>query len=471
MDFLDLFLNKKDNETLYYQLYKKLAQKIRSGNLPSGEKLPGKRPAAQQLGVSVNTVNEAYQMLVAEGYVTAVPRSGFVVAQLQGAVPPPAIGPAKAPQPQPEAPTTQFSFFTGDIDASLFPKTVYTKIYREVLASDATLLTRGPSLGDEILRESIASYLHAYRGAKCTAQQVVVGAGLEVLVGMLARLFAGQVVAVETPGYAKNIQILHNVGVGVVAIETDEMGMAVQNLQKSGAQLAYCTPSHQFPTGAVMPVGRRTQLLQWAAQGNHYIIEDDYDGEFRFDGRPLPCLQGLDNSGHVIYAGTFSRSLAPGIRAAYLVLPTQILQKWNTAYKGYACTVSRPEQNTLARFMQQGHFARSLNRMRSVYRARRNKLLQALAARLPQEAYSVQNIHTGLYFLLHVPGCNTLRAAQRARQNGVGIRSLQEYVLPIAPTLPGSAQKYFETFVVGYGGLPDNQVEQAAAALAAILNL
>ena len=230
--------------------------------------------------------------------------------------------------------------------------------------------------------------------------------------------------------------------------------------------MAYLTPSHQYPTGNVMRLGRRTELLQWAAAGGRTIIEDDYDSEFRFDGRPLRCMQGLDEAGHVVYAGTFSRSLAPGLRAAYLVLPPALLARWQKMYGDYACTVSRPEQHTLARLMDEGHFARSINRVRGVYRKRRDTLLSQLTTRLTGQKWQVENAHTGLYFVLRLPGQNAMALAQNARRGGLRLHALNEY---LAPGTEAEGQQTADALLLGYGGLAENEIGAAVGALAATL--
>lgn len=465
MKFLGLFLSKTDNRPLYEQLYGWLVDEVRAGRLAPGEKLPGKRSAAAQLGISVNTVDTAYQMLAAEGYVDARARSGFVVNRLGGRQVPPPSPPARPGEgaPREEEQAWRYSFSSADIDTALFPRKTWNRLFREVLAGEEGLFDRGEAMGDGVLRQAVAAYLRSYRGGRCEAGQIVCGAGLEVLVGLLARLLAGRLVAVEDPGYPRAARILENVGVRVRRLPVDGDGLRVEDLVQSGARAAYLTPSHQFPTGAVMPVGRREALLRWAAEtpGGGILIEDDYDSEFRFDGRPLPSLQGLDEGGHVVYAGTFSRSLAPGIRAAYLVLPPALLEGWKAAYGDYACTVSRPEQHTLARMMDEGHFARSLNRMRAAYRRRRGLLLEALAARLPTDGYEIENAHTGLYCILRLPGRNAAALAAAARNAGLRVRSLGSY--RTAEAVPDDA------LVLGYGGLPDQDIAPAVAALAKVI--
>ena len=201
---------------------------------------------------------------------------------------------------------------------ALFPFKTWARIQRETVTAHPELLNHGSRQGDASLRAAIAKYLHAYRGVVCAPEQIVVGAGIEYLVGLLARLFCASTFAVENPGYPRTAQVLRNNGVRTVFVPVDGDGMTLDALQAGGAQLAYVTPSHQFPTGATMPIARRTELLRWAgAAPGRYVVEDDYDSEFRYDTRPIPSLQGLDQAGRVIYVSTFSKSMAPSMRIGW----------------------------------------------------------------------------------------------------------------------------------------------------------
>lgn len=268
------------------------------------------------------------------------------------------------------------------MDPALFPFRTWARLQKELLYSSPELLTHGDAQGDIELRQALADYLEEYRGVQCRAEQVVVGAGLEYLLGLLAPLLPGPA-AVENPGYPRARRVLENNGVSCCCLPVDADGLSIEALSRSGAAVCYVTPSHQFPTGATMPAGRRAELLHWASRrpGERYIIEDDYDSEFRFDTRPLPSLQGMAGAdGPVVYLSTCSRSLAPSIRIAYMVLPIQLLPAWRAAYRLYSSPVSRFEQQTLARFINEGYFTRHLARERVAYKARRDALVRALNA-------------------------------------------------------------------------------------------
>ena len=377
---------------LYEQLYRSLAAEMRAGTLTAGTRMPGKRRLAAELSVSVNTVDTAYQMLAAEGYLTARERSGFTVQEYlalpQGTQPPAAPSAPAAAPPADAAPPVQFDLSTRGVDPGLFPFRTWARLQKELLYSAPELLTPGDARGDAALRQALAGYLAEYRGVQCDPEQLVVGAGLEYLLGLLAPLLPGPA-AVETPGYPRARQVLENNGVPCRCLPVDADGLSLTALSASDAAVCYVTPSHQFPTGVTMPAGRRAELLHWAARapGRRYIIEDDYDSEFRFDTRPLPSLQGMAGAdGPVVYLSTCSRSLAPGIRIAYMVLPRQLLGAWQEKYELYSGTVGRFEQQTLARFITGGYFTRHLARERTAYKARRDALAAALRTSFAPEA-------------------------------------------------------------------------------------
>ena len=439
---------------LYEQLYRSLAAEMRAGTLTAGTRMPGKRRLAAELSVSVNTVDAAYQILATEGYMEPRERNGFYVQEYLALptrpeeVPPP----VSAAPPEVAEPPVRFDLSTRGVDPGLFPFRTWARLQKELLYSAPELLTPGDARGDAALRQALAEYLAEYRGVQCDPEQLVVGAGLEYLLGLLAPLLPGPA-AVETPGYPRARQVLENNGVSCRCLPVDADGLSLTALSASDAAVCYVTPSHQFPTGVTMPAGRRAELLHWAARapGRRYIIEDDYDSEFRFDTRPLPSLQGMAGAdGPVVYLSTCSRSLAPGIRIAYMVLPRQLLGAWQAKYRLYSGTVGRFEQQTLARFITGGYFTRHLARERTAYKARRDALVAALRTSFAPEELTLAGLHTGLHLLAQLkdpPPDAALRAA--ARQYGVRCSLLSDY------DLTGTAHSAAGTLVLGYGSLPD----------------
>lgn len=444
---------------LYQQLYDSLTEQIMDGRLAVGTRMPGKRTLASQLAVSVNTVDTAYQMLVAEGYLESRPRSGFFVQDVPGGFAAPEA--ERSSIPAPEAPHWRFDCSTGSVDTSLFPFRSWGRIQRELLYDAPELLRHGHRQGDENLRQAIAEYLRAYRGVACSAEQIVVGAGVEYLLGLAAQLLSGSVAAVEEPGYDRSRTILENNGVPCRTVTLDASGLSVEALSASGANLCYVTPSHHFPTGVTMPVGRRAQLLQWASRPGRYILEDDYDAEFRFDMRPLPSLQGMAGpDGPVLYLCTFSKSLAPGIRIACMVLPKPLLPRWRAIFGSYSNTVGRFDQQTLCRFLTGGHFTRHLARMRGVYHRRMQSLCAALERAFGRERLILQGRHTGLHLMLTLcEGPGEAAMVSSARQAGVRLSGLSEYYRDTAAPRPEN------TVILGYAALPDDSIGELAETL------
>ena len=452
MVHLTTALDAASDVPLYEQLYRSLAAEMRTGAVPAGTRMPGKRRLAAELSVSVNTVDAAYQMLAAEGYLEARERSGFYVQEYLAL--PESAAPAAPPKAEavPKQRPIRYDLSTRGVDPGLFPFRTWARLQKELLYSSPELLTHGDAQGDLALRQALAGYLEEYRGVRCGAHQIVVGAGLEYLLGLLAPLLPGSA-AVENPGYPRAKQVLENNGVACCCLPVDEDGLSIRALSDSGAAVCCVTPSHQFPTGVTMPAGRRAELLHWAARcpGRRYIIEDDYDSEFRFDTRPLPSLQGMAGAdGPVVYLSTCSRSLAPSIRIAYMVLPEQLLPAWHAKYRLYSSTVSRFEQQTLARFITGGYFTRHLARERVAYKARRDALTAALQEAFAPEELHLTGLHTGLHLLAELrdpPPDDALRAAAEAE--GVRLSLLSDY------DLTGGGAAPVGTLVLGYGSLAD----------------
>ena len=468
-----LTLDPAGRTPMYEQLYAAVAEAVRSGALRHGEKLPSKRVLCAQLGVSRSTVETAYELLRAEGYVTARSRSGFFVADYvqppgeASAAPPSPAAPFQAAPPSPDAPfqaappapaaplrspppaaAAASPFSTSAVDVSAFPYASWAKLYKEVVYNSPELLQRGEPQGEPALRRALARLLSEYRGVCCTAEQLVVGSGMETLMEQLITIFGPEAVyALEDPGYPALRRSLEARGRAIRYVPLDEAGMDAETLAASGATAAYLTPSHQFPLGVAMPASRRSRLLRWAAEGERWIIEDDYDSEFRYGGRPISSMQGMDRAGRVIYVGTFSRSLAPAIRLAYMVLPPALLDRWRRLFGRQQPTVSRYEQTVMARFLDEGFYGRYLRRVGKRYADRRAALLPAL---LQIPGVSLSGTDGGIHFLLTNPRMSEKELLARAATAGVPLRGLSEFCRAAAP-LPS-------TLVLGFGGLPTEQI-------------
>ena len=461
---LTLTLDGGDRRPLYEQLYQGIRADIRSGALAPGEKLPSKRALCAHLKVSLSTVEGAYGQLLAEGYLRAEAKRGYFVQPLEPAAP--ALQPpAPAAPAQPEVRRAEYDFSTGAVDDGRFPFATWARLMRQVLTrEDSRLLSPIPPQGVPELQRAIVRYLHDFRGITASPEQVVVGAGSEYLTGLLFQLLGREGgYAVEDPGYPKVHQILAHQGALVCPIPLDEQGLRVDALRWSGARVAHVTPSHHFPLGIVMPVKRRQELLSWAAGApDRYIIEDDYDSEFRFSGRPIPALQSLDNSGRVVYLSTFAQSLAPSLRIGFLVLPPHLLERYRRDFLFYSSTVPSFEQHTLARFLDGGHFERHIARMRVEYRTRRDALTACVrAVGIPG---ALSGGEAGLHMLLRLPdGLDGEALVRRAGEAGLGLYPLSAYYL----TPPPEAAR--TTLVMGYARLDAAALERAVGRLGEVL--
>ncbi|MEA4919889.1 MAG: PLP-dependent aminotransferase family protein [Clostridiaceae bacterium] len=458
MDYISANLDPSKKIPLYLQLHDYIALEISSGRVKEGERLPGKRTASKLLGISQSTVDGAYQLLTSEGYVISKPRSGFVVCRLEQLEAPPVFDASAHLTPKPTS-SAAYSFLTGSIDESLFPFRTWGRLFKDTLYNRPDLLNHGNPCGDDDLREAISLYLHHGRGVYCHSDNIIIGAGMEYLLGLLCHILKGNKVAVEDPGYPKIHQILSSGGMDVCFVNLDSQGIDPSALAESGAGIAYLTPSHQFPTGIVTPAGRRTELLKWAAEkDDRYIIEDDYDSEFRFDGRPMPCMQSMSPS-RVIYIGTFSRTIAPAIRVAYMALPPKLMAIYKNQFSFFSSTVSRFEQQTLYRYISEGHFGRSLNKMRSQYKLRRDTLMDNISKTFGPSAVMV-NTHTGLSFLLKPDIQKSEREIEAsAQRSGLRIRGLKSYCFSnVCP---------FEKpcLVLGFGALKTESIPTAVEML------
>ena len=410
-------LNVQGDRPLYEQIYQYIKDEIRRGNIRPEKQLPSSRELAKSLKVSRSTTQLAYEQLVSEGYLEAVPRKGYFAASLDGIFPPVARSAATVRSDQKiklSAGTEQenarrqlfrdefeVDFSPRGIDLEGFPYATWRKISRSVLKEeDRELFLKGAPQGDLILREAIRDYLHAARGVNCDASQIIIGAGNEYLLMLLSQLIGRDaVIAMENPTYRQAYRVLSGVGHKVMPVGIDKNGFCVKELNGQDVQAAYVMPSHQFPTGIVMPVRRRQELLSWAGEEpGRYLIEDDYDSEFRYKGKPIPALQGMDQNGRVIYMGTFSKAIAPAIRVGYMVLPESLLSVYLEKGRFYSSTVSRVDQRILANFISGGYFERHLNRMREIYKGKHDVLLGELKPL--EKRFEITGEFAGLHVLL-----------------------------------------------------------------------
>lgn len=416
---------------LYAALYALIRDDIKSGVLSAGEKLPSKRTLAKNLGVSTITVESAYAQLMSEGYVYSLPKRGYYVAALTAPVRTTQAVTQTAIVLPAGRPHYRFDFSRNQTNPAQFPFATWKKLLREVISEESqALMEKSPSGGVPALRRAIASHLREFRGIDVAPEQIIVGAGTEYLYGLLIQLLGrDKIYCTENPGYRKIPQIYRAQGVTCRFVDMDEHGVSVGGLRQQGADIAHIGPTHQFPTGITMPVSRRYELLAWASeQTGRTIIEDDYDSEFRLHGRPIPALQSLDAAASVIYMNTFAKSLSSTVRISYMVLPPALANRFYDRLSFYSCTVSNFEQFTLARFLEDGHFEKHINRMRLFYARQRQLVLDAIAQSPLAGQCDIIEQDSGLHFLLQLHTRRTDQdLAQCLAQRGIHLSPLSEY--------------------------------------------
>ena len=355
--------------------------------------------------------------------------------------------------------TPRYDFSPNGIDMSGFPFGVWKRLTRNILNDgNSELFSQGEAQGDYDLRLTISRYLHSSRGVNCSPEQIIVGAGNDYLLMLLEKILGRHVrIAMENPTYKRAYRIFKSFAYQIVTVDMDESGMKVSELRKENVSAVYVMPSHQYPTGVVMPIGRRAELLRWANEdAGRYLIEDDYDSEFRYRGKPIPSLQASDEHGKVIYIGTFSKAIAPAIRVSYMVLPQTLLKKYREECGFYSCTVSRIDQRILNEFIRDGYFERHLNKMRKIYRGKHDLLLECLKPF--GESFQVSGEHAGLHLLLVSKGDMQERELIRtAAKQGVKVYGLSGSMVDFSDRRA--------TILLGFGGLEAEDVVEGVKLL------
>ncbi|MBQ9140408.1 MAG: PLP-dependent aminotransferase family protein [Lachnospiraceae bacterium] len=467
---LTIELQTDNGKCLYEQIYEYIRQEIREGKLLQGERLPSTRSLAEYLQISRSTVEVAYEQLLSEGYIEAQPYRGYFVCKIEDlfrlegqttGASPLSVVQGKVSGNTASGVTCRYDFSPTRIDMSCFPFGAWRRINKNILSDDnVKLFSQGNAQGDYGLRETIARYLYASRGVNCTPEQIIVGAGNDYLLMLLEKILGKELpIAMENPTYKRAYQIFESFSYPIITIDMDESGLRVSELKKTDATLTYVMPSHQYPTGVVMPIGRRSELLRWANEREErYLIEDDYDSEFRYKGKPIPSLQSSDKNGKVIYIGTFSKAIAPAIRVSYMVLPMKLVAAYKERCYFYSTTVSRIDQKILDEFIRGGYFERHLNKMRKVYKDKHDMLLDKLECF--KEVFNISGENAGLHLLLTAKGNLTeQRLIDLAAEQGVKVYGLSDSLVDSEET------RESHTVILGYGGLTQEEIEKGVEAL------
>lgn len=477
-----LELDRGESSPLYRQVYEQLRRQILSGALPAGTRIPSSRKLAGHYNLARVTVTTAYEQLRDEGYLVGRTGAGTIVASDLSVPSQVTIPQISSFQPAFSAwgkrivaaqdlrnkrsvftrPAIDFGF--GRSFPHIFPYDIWRRLLARYLSTDDTMLSRyGSVAGFSSLREAVADYLVRLRGVNCTTEQVVIVSGIQQALDILSRLMLkeGDQVLVETPGYIDAFQLFKTFGAKIKALPVDDSGFPVEQIpQKCKARFVFVTPSNQFPKGGDLPLSRRLALLQWAQKTGALILEDDYDGELRYDGHPLSALQGLDEGDRVVYLGTFSKVLFPALRLGYIVLPKSLLSPFLLAKELVDRAAPTLTQAAVADFILEGHFERHLRKLRKVYGGRRRTLVQTIETFLPGQVQYNAN-EAGLHVMLYLDqDLDESLVVRRAAAAGVGVYPGASY------HLDGQAKP---SILLGFTGLSRNEIERGIKELASII--
>ncbi len=449
-------LKEKDiGKPLYFQIYLQIKEEIQEGRMKAGDRLLSKRKMAESLNVSINTVETAYSQLLSEGFIESRPKSGYYVSQIDEFN----FGNEKKAAESSEKKIDESSrininFATDGVDFENFPYNTWRKLMKNCFNEyNPRVLKSAPPEGDHELRRAIASHIYRSRGVNCATEQIIIGAGMDNLMNTVSGILGTDYkITMEYPVYYEAYSYFNVLGHSVDLIPVDDRGIRTDLLPEDTKRVVYVTPSHQFPLGITMPAGRRVKLLKWAyAEENRYIIEDDYDSEFRYNSKPIPSVQSIDMKGRVIYMGTFSKTIAPSVRISYMVLPEELLELYNEKYTKFSSAVSVLEQNILTAFINEGHYERHLNRMRKLYGEKRSVLLGELKNMGGKIKINGEN--AGHYFALKLlNGLSEEEMISSAEANGVRVYPISKYFVNGVPP------KYKSTVLIGYAELSEKKI-------------
>lgn len=456
-------------KSLYQQIYEQIKQDILSEKIPVGSRLTSTRALAKELQVGRNTVENAYAQLVLEGYITSVAGSGFVVNHLQFDLYPKRnrtqLKEKETMKKTNHVESVRYNFEYGDLHAMYFPTQIWKKIVSEVLeGKDAQEVhSYGEGKGDKELRTQLKEYLYHSRGVRCQTKQIIICSGTQSAIEILMKIlpYNKKQIAMEEPGYNGVRTLFDKNGFEILPIPVYEDGIGIEKLSLTKARMVYVAPSHQFPMGVVMPIQKRMELLNWAKAGENLIIEDDYDSEFRYQGRPLPSLQSIDEEERVVYIGTFSKVLSPGLRMAYMVLPNWLLPKYEKRFDGQHCNVSFIEQKIIAKLIAEGHWEKHVRKICLLHKKKHDILVHAIKKYMG-ERVKIHGHHAGLHILLEfLDGQKEEVLVKVAREHHIKVS-------PVSPSWLNETENKRNAIILGYGMMLEEDIDTAVELLAKI---
>lgn len=461
-----IILNSDSDKPLYQQIYEQLKKQIISGELSAGAKLTSTRTLSTILNVSRNTVENAYLQLCSEGYIESKPGSGYIVLELL----PELLSPdnnkpydvskhLKSDEANSikKINTRDFSydFEYGKLSSSDFPLKTWRKISNKALATltSEDMTSYSESKGEINFRIEIMNYLNKSRGVSCNTDQIIVCTGFAYCLSLICQLLRQDFdeIAIEDPGYFGTRDIFANNGYKVSPITLDKDGINIAELDKSAARIVYVTPSHQFPTGSVMPIQKRLKLLDWAIKNDGIIIEDDYDSELRYSSRPIPSIQNIGHKEKVIYIGTFSKSLSPSLRVNYMVLPEAYLDRYDNLFRIYQSSVPIIQQRVLYQFMNLGYYESHLRKISLANKRKHDLLISEIHKTLGNKVI-IHGRNAGLHILIEVNnGLTEQELIEKAARFGAIVYPVSVFWI--------NSEKYSNNMVLlGFGGMTSEQI-------------
>jgi len=466
-----IILDNDSNIPLYVQIYDQLKKEITSGQLPENSKLMSTRNLAMTLGVSRNTVENAYLQLCSEGYISSKVGSGFIVEKLDNTI----ISKLKRQDyeniKKHENKTCKinlndnykYNFQYGNLSSSDFSLRLWKNISSKCLSSLTAeeMMSYTSHKGELELRIEIAKYLNKSRGVSCNTEQIVLSSGIGHSLSLLCQLFKNDFkqIALEDPGYNGARNVFSNNGYNIVPISLEKDGISIRELEDSSAKIVYVTPSHQFPTGSVMPISKRLKLLDWAIRKNGIIIEDDYDSELRYNSRPIPSIQGIDSKEYVAYIGTFSKSLAPSMRVSYIILPQSWVERYDKLFSKYHACVPLLHQKIIQQFMYLGYWEKHLRKI-CISNKRRHDTLIHTIHELMGDNVIIHGKNAGLHILLEFNnGLHENELIEKAKYYGVIVYPVSTFWIKL--------DDYNNNMVLlGFGGMTEIEIIEGVKLLA-----
>lgn len=457
----------KTKDFIYRRIYRQLKKDILDHKYESHEKLPSKRALAKEMNVSINSVKTAYEQLIAEGYIYTKERQGYFIESLNQLI-------IESNQQiegnvfkEKKEDKTKYHFTLSHMSTNLskFPIDTWGKLQKQVFKESRSILSEVPYIKGPIqLRQSIAKLVSFKRGIHCDTEQIIIGSGTNALLLYILKLFKqSSLIGIENPGYSRMRNLIQQQNFKILDIPLDNKGASFRAIKKNNPHLMLTTPSHQFPIGTIMPVSRRIELLNWATRTEHFIIEDDYDSEYKYGTDNIPSLFSLDKNNRVIYLGTFSKTLLPGLRISYMILPKPIVEVFDNYFKDSVSEISTLNALTLSKFIDEGHYEKYIRKMSHIYEEKRKKLVRILKNKLRQ-TITIKNIKAGLHFVIYVNSPYTYKQIEeRANFFKLELYTLRRFIAE------DISQQLAEVIIIGFANIEDEKMEETVEILDEVL--